>query len=56
MKTNFFGEILALMTSVILLWLFVTVVGYPETVGRWLQKIDTARYEMIDCDCTEPLE
>ena len=44
------------MTSVILLWLFVTVVGYPDAVGRWLQKIDTARYEMIDCDCTESLE
>lgn len=28
----------------------------PEDFGRWLQKIDTGRFEMIDCDCTEPLE
>lgn len=28
----------------------------PESFGRWLQKIDTGRFEMIDCDCTEPLE
>lgn len=28
----------------------------PEAFGRWLQKIDNGRFEMIDCDCTEPLE
>lgn len=29
---------------------------YPDEYGRWLQQIDTARFEMLDCDCTEPLE
>jgi hypothetical protein len=28
----------------------------PESFGRWLQKIDTGRFEYLDCDCTEPLE
>jgi hypothetical protein len=28
----------------------------PVEFGRWLQKIDTGRFEFIDCDCTDPLE
>ena len=53
---NVFAEIRDIVVTSVLLFVFFAVVGYPETVGRWLQAIDTARYEVIDCDCTEPLE
>lgn len=36
--------------------LLIGAILAPELYGRWLQKIDTARFEMLDCDCTEPLE
>jgi len=27
----------------------------PDKFGKWLQKLDNARYEYLDCDCTDPL-
>ena len=36
--------------------LILTAVTLPEHFGYWLQLIDNARYEQLDCDCTEPLE
>ncbi len=28
----------------------------PEKYGNIMQRFDNARYEYIDCDCSEPLE
>lgn len=36
--------------------ILLAAIVMPTNFGRWLQKIDTGRFEMIDCDCTEPLE
>ena len=47
-------SIAVLMALVVMLLLWAR--WYPEEYGRWLQEIDTARFEMLDCDCTEPLE
>lgn len=54
---------LKMVRELILIAILATLLGgmwcavfSPESYGRWLQKIDTARFEMIDCDCTEPLE
>lgn len=46
--------IVVVLAQVVIFHLFA--VFAPEDFGRWLQKIDTGRFEMIDCDCTEPLE
>jgi hypothetical protein len=34
----------------------VVAVFVPDHFGYWLQRIDTARFELIDCDCTESLD
>lgn len=34
----------------------VVAVVMPEHFGYWLQRIDNARYEFIDCDCTDSLD
>lgn len=44
--------LLVTLVAMLLLW----ARWYPDEYGRWLQQIDTARFEMMDCDCTEPLE
>lgn len=44
--------LLVTLVAMLLLW----ARWYPDEYGRWLQQIDTARFEMLDCDCTEPLE
>ena len=44
-------------TVLLTVWLFmITAMSFPTDFGRWLQKIDNGRFEMIDCDCTEALE
>lgn len=44
-------------TVLLTVWLImITAVSFPESFGRWLQQIDTGRFEHIDCDCTESLE
>ncbi len=42
--------LLALIIGAMLAAAFV-----PNAFGKWLQKIDDARYEYLDCDCTESL-
>lgn len=42
--------LVVLLGQLIANYLFAAL--YPEDFGRWLQKIDTGRFEMIDCDCT----
>ena len=43
-------------TVLLTVWLFmIAAISFPEDFGRWLQKIDTGRFEMLDCDCTEAL-
>ena len=44
-------QILIIMVGMALVALFA-----PVTFGQWLQKIDTGRFEMIDCDCTDAFE
>jgi hypothetical protein len=45
------------ITVLITVWLMmITSITFPTEFGRWLQKIDTGRFEMLDCDCTEALE
>jgi hypothetical protein len=43
-------SIAVLMTMVVMLLLWAR--WNPEEYGRWLQAVDTARYEHLDCDCT----
>ena len=47
-------SIAVLMTLVVMLLLWAR--WYPEDYGRWLQQIDNGRFEMLECDCTVPLE
>ena len=42
-----------LVTLVVMLMLWAR--WNPEEYGLWLQQIDNARYEYIDCDCTAPI-
>lgn len=49
---DFSIAILAMLVVMLLLW----ARWYPAEYGRWLQQIDTARFEMLDCDCTESIE
>lgn len=39
-----------LVTMVVMMMLWAR--WNPEEYGRWLQAVDTARYEHLDCDCT----
>lgn len=44
-------------TVLFTVWLMlITAISFPTEFGRWLQQIDNGRFEMIDCDCTEPLD
>jgi hypothetical protein len=48
-----------ILVTLILIQVFaltMTAMVAPEKYGEWLQRIDTGRFEMIDCDCTEALE
>lgn len=49
-------DLLLALILVQVMGIVATAVFAPTEFGRWLQKIDTGRFEMIDCDCTEPLE
>lgn len=42
-----------LKVSVLLtVWLvMISAISFPTEFGRWLQKIDTGRFEYLDCDC-----
>jgi hypothetical protein len=48
-----------LLLTLILIQVFgilTTAVVAPTKFGQWMQKIDTGRFEYLDCDCTESLE
>lgn len=45
---------IALLSAV--LGMTVVAVALPDHFGYWMQRIDNARFEFIDCDCTESLD
>lgn len=45
---------IAILSMVVAAAIFAAI--HPSKLGKWLQTLDTARYEYLDCDCTEPLE
>jgi hypothetical protein len=47
--------LLVVILGQVIAWGFFAFLD-PVGFGRWLQQIDTGRYEHIDCDCTDPLE
>lgn len=49
-------EVLKTFILGLLLSLLIVAAFLPESFGRWLQKIDTGRYEFVDCDCSEAIE
>lgn len=50
------GDILRLAIYVTIIAMAVIAINWPGTLGVWLQKVDNARFEYLDCDCTPPLE
>ena len=49
-------ELVLIQILIIMVGMALVAVFAPVTFGQWLQKIDTGRFEMLDCDCTESLE
>lgn len=49
-------ELLIVATLSVVLATVASARFAPESFGRWLQQIDTGRFEMIDCDCTDAFE
>lgn len=49
---NTFNQVM-LGTIMVTVWLvMISAISFPTSYGKWLQKIDNGRFEMIDCDCT----
>lgn len=58
MREHLINSLLLLVTLILLLAfsLLMTLIVNPRSVGEMMQEFDNGRFEMIDCDCTEPLE
>lgn len=57
MKTlSVMRDLLLVVILIQVLTFFFWSVFAPGDYGRWLQRIDNGRFEMLECDCTVPLE